>query len=165
MTGRGYLFALDPAEVRLALGCMTSGDLGALLAGWRGGALTAELDKAWLTIDRCLGAGGKSGASAALLGGIPVVRARDVIASLIPADQVVEVARVLEGLDLDTFRDCFEASLTGEPDGESEELDLLYAWGWFQRLRGLYRAAAAARRAVLFAGELRPGSWPSNAAA
>jgi hypothetical protein len=164
MTGRGYLFALDPDEVRLALACTTAADLGLLLEAFRADIRTAELDKAWLSIDRCLS--GKPGPlSVALLGGRPVLRAAELVASLTPAEAVAEVARALEEVDEDRFRTCFEATLTGEPDGESDELDLLYAWGWFQRLRSLYRAASAERRAVLFAGELRPGAWRRSAAA
>jgi len=165
MTGRGYLFALDPDEVRFALSCSSAADLGILLDALRGGVRTAELDKAWIAIDRCLSSGKPGPLSAALLGGRPVLRAAGLVASLTPAEVVGEVAEALEAVDEDGFRACYEASVTGEPDGESEELDILYAWGWFQRLRALYRSAARERRAVLFAGELRPGAWHPAAAA
>jgi len=165
MTGRGYLFALDPDEVRVALSCGTAAELEALLDALRNGVHTAELDKAWVALDRCLSYGRPGPLSGAILGGRPVLRAADLVVSLAPAEDVAGIASALEEVDEDRFRACYEAAITGEPDGESEELDILYAWGWFQRLRALYRSAARERRAVLFAGELRPGAWHPAAAA
>ena len=155
MIGRGYLFALRPEEVGMAISCTSASNLHLLLATLGPAGQVAELDKAWLAIDRCLALGFPPGPLAwAVLGGRVVAEGAGLVATLVPPEDVVAVAQAVERIEEETFRDGFAAIAGPEPDGESEELDVLYAWGWFQRLRALYRRAADARQAVLFAGEL-----------
>ena len=155
MLGRGYLYALHPEEARLAEACTDAAEMRVLLEAWRhAGARISELDVAWLAIHRSL-AHGDSGSllARAVLGGRLVTDDQELLATLVRASEVAAVAGALETLSEDDFRDRCFATHAPEPDGESEELDLLYAWGWFQRLRGHYREAAGAGCAVLFAAQ------------
>lgn len=155
MLGRGYLYALRPDEARLAEACMDAAEMRVLLEVWRrAGTRISELDVAWLAIHRSL-AHGDSGSllARAVLGGRLVTDDQELLATLVGVGEVTAVARALETLSEDDFRDRCTATHAPEPDGESEELDLLYAWGWFQRLRGHYRDAACAGCAVLFAAQ------------
>jgi len=163
MLGRGYLYALRPEEARLAEVCVGAAEIRVLLEVWRrAGARVSELDVAWLAIHRSLAHGDAGGLlSRAVLGGRLVTDDQEILATLVHAAEVDAVARALETLSEDDFRDRCSASQGAELDGESEELDLLYAWGWFQRLRGHYRDAARAGCAVLFAAQK---SWSGAAA-
>lgn len=165
MAGRGYIFALEPDEVRALLECTSHAQVQAVLDPLCDGPRRSELDRAWVALDRCLSNGRPGGPLArAILGGKPVAATPWQVLRLVPADQVELVAVELGDVTEDLFRARFEATAGPEPEGESEELDLLYAWGWFQKLRAFYRAAAEAGRAVVFAGELRRQQWRQRAA-
>jgi hypothetical protein len=167
MLGRGYLYALRPGEARVMEASSSARDVRVLLEVLRtAGARIAELDKAWLPIHRALALGERDGVlSRAVLGGQVVTDGEGLVATLVSAVEVEAVARALEALTEDDFRDRYAACLDGEPDGETEELDLLYAWGWFQRLRAHYGAAASAGDAVLFAAQVWPADERRGAAA
>lgn len=167
MIGQGYLFALGAEELNLALSYAHRADLQRLVERMSPTGQVAELDKAWLAIDRCLALGFPAGAlTQAVLGGVVVADRAGILATLVAPEEVPTVAAALQEVEEEAFRDGFAACAGPDPDGESEELDLLYAWGWFQRLRALYRRAADEGRAVLFAGELWPGAArPAEAAA
>src|SRR5512139_1864147 len=155
MAGRGYLFALEPEEVRELVARPGAAQVQALLDPLYEGPRWAELDRAWTSIDRCLAAGRPTGPLArAILGGKPVAATPWQVIRLVPEAEAALVAAELADVDEASFRARFEATAGPEPEGESEELDLLYAWGWFQKLREFYRAAAEAGRAVVFAAEL-----------
>jgi len=166
MIGRGYLFALGPEELNLALSHAHRRELQMLVDRFAPTGQVAELDKAWLAIDRCLALGFPEGPiTRAVLGRAVVADRAGILATLVPPEEVPVVARELERVGEETFREGFEACAGPDPDGESEELDVLYAWGWFQRLRALYRRAAGEGRAVLFTAELWPGAAREAAAA
>jgi hypothetical protein len=166
MAGRGYLFALEPDEVRELCACAGAAQVHALLDPLCQGPRWAELDRAWVAIDRCLAAGRPTGPLArAILGGKPVKATPWQVVRLVPEAETALIAAELAEIDEDTFRSRFETTAGPEPEGESEELDLLYAWGWFQKLRVFYRAAAESGRAVVFAAELRRQQWRPRAVA
>jgi hypothetical protein len=168
MLGRGYLFALAPDEVALLSRCEGQGEVLVLLEVLRvAGAPCSEVDKAWLALHRCLSSDDRDAPLARAVLGRKVLLDRDgALATVLPAEEVGEVARALDTIGEAEFRVRWVNAGDGEgPDGESEELDLLYAWSWFQRLRDHHRAAARAGRAVLFTARLWAASARPGAAA
>jgi hypothetical protein len=157
--GRGLLFALGPDALAVALALGEAADLARLRDRLeRTGARVADVDKSWPILHRCLGcAGGGSPLARAVLGGRPLSEVRGTVTSLVDAAEVGDIWRALEALDEETFRGCYDTT-QGDPDGESEEMDRLYAWDGFKKVRALYRAAAAEGRAVLFVARAAAGS-------
>jgi hypothetical protein len=158
MFGRGYLFAIseDELEEFLSTGSADARErwIGRLIEGWDARHL-AEVDKAWPAIHRCLSAG-PTGAPqdpslrAALLGGIAVAASAARVASVVGREAVPRVAAALARIDEAQLRERFYDSLDQDTEAESEELEFLYTWQWFERVRDLYVSAAREGRAVLF---------------
>jgi hypothetical protein len=156
MPGRGFLLALNDGEVEALASCETAEARERWIAAWLEGcdaARLAEVDRAWLSIHRCLADGGDA-ASEELVRAVPggPALATPGIASytIVPRAVVPAVARALGGLDEDAFRARFFRTLPPVAQDDSDELDFLYTWQWFLRVRAHYARAAADGRAVLF---------------
>jgi hypothetical protein len=152
MPGRGYLLAISEAQAEALRACRTIPALERWVAALRGSRdrpRFAEVDKAWSAIHRCLAV--DHAREPRLAQAFPATPERETIpALLVPAEAVTRVSVALEAIDEAVLRARFFATLRGEPDDDSAELDFLYTWQWFQRVRELYRVASADGRAVLF---------------
>jgi hypothetical protein len=154
MRGRGVLFALSPLDAECIRHCPDGAALARYvveLAETLPSGHHAELDGAWLPIHFSLAADPRHDlAAGALLGGEPIPPGPETSAVLQPADRVPAIAEALAAVDERAFRAGFAATAR-DVDGEFFERDLAVVWGWFQRLRALYRRAARDGRAVLLA--------------
>jgi hypothetical protein len=158
MPGRGYLLAISETQGKALFACRTVRALERWVAALRGSRdrpRFAEVDKAWPAIHRCLVA--DHAREPELARAFPATPERGSLAVLlVPAAAVARVTDALDAVDEPVLRARFFATLEGEPDDDSAELDFLYTWQWFQRVRDLYRVAFAERRAVLFTvGDVR----------
>lgn len=166
MPARGYLFALGEAQLEALRGSEAAADrdrwVTRLLTAWDRPHVE-EVDKAWPAIRRSLARGGDAD-DPDLARALPAAPdgAAGPPALVVPPEIVPRVARALDGLGEEAFRERFFATLDGEPDDESAELDYLYTWQWFQRVRALYRRAAAEGRAVLFTAREERGAGPGG---
>jgi len=115
-----------------------------------------ETDKAWDAIHRCLTDGklgfenGTFPLNAVILGGKQLYRGEDYIVSLVEPKFVPLVAEALCAVDQEALRQGYERISQANYDGEIGEEDFEYTWQWFKELPGLFREAAAAKRAVVF---------------
>jgi hypothetical protein len=156
MPGRGFLLALDDGDVESLRACATAEARERWITAWLDGfdaARLGEVDRAWPSIHRCLADGGDAGSEElvrALPNGPDPARAGIASHALVPRELVPAVARALGDLDEDAFRSRFYRTLPPVAQDDSDELDFLYTWQWFLRVRALYARAAADGRAVLF---------------
>jgi hypothetical protein len=180
MYGRGYLFAITDDALEEFLGKRSADArerwIGGLLEAWDP-AYAAEVDKAWPAIHRCLstaahGEPPEQALRTVLLGGIAVSASASRVASIVGREAVPKVAEALARILEPELRQRFYDSLDHDAEAESEELEFLYTWQWFERVRDLYRRAAGEGRAVLFTvrepadERATPGSrWSFGAAA
>ena len=115
-----------------------------------------ETDKAWDAIHRCLTDGklerdnGTFPLNAVIMGGKQLHKGDDYIISLVTPEQVRSIAEALKSIDKARFRTGYEKIKQGDYDGEIDEEDFEYTWGWFNDLPSLYQKAAQNGRSILF---------------
>jgi hypothetical protein len=73
--------------------------------------------------------------------------------SLKTPEQVVAISAALESLTEAEFRRRYDQIDSESYDGELDDEDFEYTWGWFQGVRHLYSRAAAEQRYVLFTAD------------
>jgi hypothetical protein len=160
MTARGVHFAITSNQLASVLAASDDDDLMNAIArieeAWDNDHL-AESDKAWDAIHRCLTDGSllyESGAyplNHVICGGRQLHRGDDCTVSLVAPEQVKDVAAAIDPLTEHWMRERYFSLLeAGGYDGEIGEQDFRYTWTWFEKVRELYRKAAASGRAVIF---------------
>jgi len=113
-------------------------------------------DTAWEAIHCCLTDSDKADSKAgeaplnlAVLGGQRVLQSEKAhIIRLIEADQVMEVAAALKGLDKSWMEGMFKKH---SPDDGQDVIDV--TWDWFDKMRAFFGRAAKNGRAVLFTAD------------
>jgi hypothetical protein len=116
----------------------------------------AESDKAWDAMHRCLTGGelefgnGAYPLSHCVLGPRQLLEGEDYIVSLILPNEVRDVAKALEGISRDWFRQqystCVPRGYAPEYGPEDEE----YTWSSFEAVRSLFEKAAQRGRPIIF---------------
>jgi len=152
VTPRGFLFALDDGDVQRVTDAGAL-DLHAVLEPlWGQADRVIEADRAWRDIHRALALNDPEGvlSRALLVGQAPGGSSSRIVL----AREVEATSRALARIDYDDFRDRFISCLPGDPDEEGDAVKAAYAYRWFTCLQAFYRAAASARRAVLFTVDL-----------
>ncbi len=88
-----------------------------------------------------------------MLGGKLLYTDSDYIMSLKTPKQVTAIASALEVLTEAEFRQRYYQIDSQSYDGELDDEDFEYTWGWLQGVRQLYLRAAAEQRYVLFTAD------------
>jgi hypothetical protein len=118
-----------------------------------------ESDKAWDAIHRCLTGGtldpdaGSYPLNLCILGGKQLHSGDHYIVSFVSVDQVRDVARGLESITQEWFRNQYfsmDPQTYGSPEAPWGEEYFEYTWSNFEDIRTFYRRAAADGRAVIF---------------
>lgn len=161
MAGRGVLFAVESAEAE-RLTRMSDTELMEAVEDleerWEDG-FVAELDKAWDAIHRCLTDGkleydnGQFPLNRCVLGARRLME-EEYLVAMTDVGEVAAVVAALEQVTDFVLRAAYD-SLDGDEYefGLSDE-DFAYTWDNFEAARELWRAAAAAGRAVVFTVDL-----------
>jgi hypothetical protein len=119
-------------------------------------AWLAMNDKAWDAMHRCLSNGtiyydeGEYPLNRTVLGGKHLYDEDDYIVAYVAPNEVKDVAAALAPLTEADLRARYDAIDPDDYDGEQGESDFKYTWEYFQRVRDLYKKAAADGRAVVF---------------
>jgi hypothetical protein len=119
-------------------------------------AWLAESDKAWDAIHRCLSNGtlyydeGEYPLNLAVLGGRHLYDADDYVVAYVPPHEVKDVAAALGPITKEAFRQRYDAIDPDDYEGAHGPEDFDHTWSWFERVRDLYKKAAADGRAVVF---------------
>jgi len=156
---RGVHFALAEDDVRRLLAADGNEAILSIVAEiekrWDE-AWLAESDKAWDAMHRCLSNGtlyydeGEYPLNRTVLGGKHLYDAEDTVVAYVAPSEVKDVAAALAPLTEEAFRTRYDAIDPDEYNGEHGKEDFDTTWSWFQRVRDLYRKAAAGGRAVVF---------------
>jgi hypothetical protein len=159
MACRGVHFAITPSQAEQLLAAAGDHAVMALVEQieetWDRDNL-AESDKAWDAMHRCLTDGrlaygnGPYPLNHCVLGPRQLYHADDYIVSLVSPEEVQAVARALEPISAEWFRDQYANVVPADYAPEYGPEDLEYTWSWFQRVRALYQQAAARGRAIIF---------------
>jgi hypothetical protein len=121
---------------------------------WDDDRLTADTDKAWDAMHRCLTDGsldpdaGEYPLNLTILGGRHLHE--DCYVVHVDASEVRDVAVALRGIDQTWLRARFDAIDDPEYGGAGDDEDFEYTWTNFVDVRDFYGRAAAAGRAVIF---------------
>jgi hypothetical protein len=160
MAGRGVHFAITPAQEKQLLAAKSDrklmGLVGKIEEAWEK-PFVCETDKAWDAIHRCLTDGSLLYVSGAyplnhcICGGRQLFRGRSYTVSYVSAPQVKEVVSALARITRAWMRKRYDQLDPEEYDEvEMGDEDFSYTWENFLDLRRFYKAAAEARRAVIF---------------
>lgn len=159
MPCRGVYFALTADEAKSLL---AADDNDAVLAALeeiekkRDETWLAVVDKSWDAMHRCLSNGtlyydeGEYPLNRTVLGGKHLYDGDDYIVSFVPPNEVKDVAAALAPITEGELRKRYDALDPDDYDGPHGEQDSSYTWDYFQVVRGLYKKAAEAGRAVVF---------------
>ncbi|MER5458959.1 DUF1877 family protein [Micromonospora sp. NPDC002389] len=149
-TERALLVAADQGD---------SGGVGEILESieesWTDGELTADTDKAWDAVHRCLTDGtldpdaGTYPLSHTVLGGRHLHDQYYVV--YVSAAEVREVADALREVQPAWLRRRFDAVDDPSYLGAQDDADFAYTWDGFTEIRALYERAAAGRAVVFTA--------------
>ncbi len=116
----------------------------------------AESDKAWDAMQRAFTDGSPDAGpdgfplSHVIIGGRPLYSDDDYVMTLKTPEEVRAISTALEGITREDFRQRYDRIDPQEYGQELDDSDFDYTWHWFENVRGLYRRAATAGRAVLF---------------
>ena len=155
----GMHFALDAGDLAQLLAAGGDGELVEVAEEIEEsyyGEWSMGTDKAWDAIHRCLTDGalafdsGYYPLSHVVLGGRQIHGDDDYVVALVTAEQVVDVAQALDGVDEAWMREQFFGLEFDDYDGARDEDDFRYTWTNLEDLRVFYRRAAQARRSVIF---------------
>jgi hypothetical protein len=155
---RGVLFAIDADTAEGLIGAESDDELMELVEeleeAWVEEHL-AETDKSWDAMHRALtdgtlGTRGGALLGRAILGGQHLHEGDGYIVSLVPADEVPEVAQALAGVDEAAFRERYFRLVPRDYAPEYGEEDAGYTWGYLKDVAALYARAAANGRSVVF---------------
>ena len=162
MTARGVLFAVTSDDERRLLAAGDDDAVGELVEEieerWEDG-FVAETDKAWDAIHRALTDGrlrydaGEPPVNRAILGGRLLTSGEDGLVVYTPAADVAAVSAALAEVSEAQFADGYWRIDPADYGPEHGDEDLAYSWDYFAGVRELWRAAAAADRAVIFTVE------------
>lgn len=156
---KGIHFAVPPAEARRLLEAEGDDAVREILEDFEERSEAAprlELGTVWDPIHRCLSNGtlfydeGEYPLNHAVLGGRHLYSGDDRIVSFVDAAQVPEVARALQGVSEDWFRERYQQIDPDDYEGPYGEEDLRRAWEGFRDLRRFFARAAEEGRAVVF---------------
>ncbi len=120
-------------------------------------AWLAESDEAWDAMHRSLSNGtlfydeGEYPLNRAVLGGKHLYDGDDIVVAYVPPHEAKDVAAALAPVTEEAFRKRYDAVDPDDYEGEHGEEDFKATWGAFQAVRALYKKAAEAGRAVVFA--------------
>jgi hypothetical protein len=119
-------------------------------------AWLAESGNAWDAMHRSLSNGtlyydeGEYPLNRAVLGGKHLYDGDDHVVAYVPPHEVKDVAAALAAITGDAFRKRYDAIDPDDYEGEHGQEDFDDAWSGFERVRDLYKKAAADGRAVVF---------------
>jgi hypothetical protein len=156
---RGVLFAITHETVEALLAAASDDEVreivGSVEDAWDEERL-AETDKAWDAMHRALSDGSLDAeasdapSSRAILGGRHLYEEDDYIVSLVLANDVPEVARALEAIGDDGFRERYSRLVPRDYAPEYGQEDLDYTAAYFKEVVKLYTRAASEGLAVIF---------------
>lgn len=160
MPQRGVYFALLPVDVEKLRNAESDEQLRAVIQDdieerWDEPWLF-QTDKGWAGIHRCLTDGrlaydnGEYPLRACVLGGEQLYEGDDFVVSLLPPEQVDDVASALAPIDKPSLRTRYDAIDPTEYGTQLSDDDFEYLWNCFVGLPAFFRKAASAGRAVVF---------------
>jgi hypothetical protein len=163
MSARGVHFAVTPMQEKTLLGAKSDRKLMDLVEeieeAWEE-PFVCETDKAWDAIHRCLTDGsllyvsGEYPLNHCICGGRQLFRGRDYTVSYVSASQAKDVAKALPKITKAWMRKRYDKLDPEEYDEvEKGDEDFNYTWDNFLELRGFYKKAAEAGRAVIFTAD------------
>ncbi|HXG61553.1 MAG TPA: DUF1877 family protein [Planctomycetota bacterium] len=156
---RGVHFAIVPSEAQRLLDAEGDDAVREVLEDFEArpeAAPRLDLGTVWDPIHRCLSNGtlfydeGEYPLNHAVLGGRHLYSGDERVVSFVEAGQVPEVARALQGVSEDWFRERYQEIDPDDYDGPYGEEDLRRAWEAFRDLRRFFARAAEEGRAVVF---------------
>lgn len=158
MSARGVLFALDDAQQDVLSAAVSDEEVVNVVAQiaeqWDREWLF-ETDKAWDAIHRSLTDGkleyanGEYPLNHCILGGYQLHEGSGWVVSVVPAEQVKDVAEALKSIDKNRLRKGYDA-IQPDYDGEVSAEDFEYTWANFEGLPEFYAKVAKDDRAVVF---------------
>jgi len=159
MASRGVHFAITTEQMNALLEADEDGTIEEIIEeieeAWDEDNL-AESDKAWDAMHRVLTDGQlefgdpDQPLSLCVLGPRQLHEDDDYLVSLVLPAEVTAVAKALEGVSEEWFRQQYETVVPKDYSPEYGPEDLEYTWSNFQDVRQLFRKAAERKRAVVF---------------
>jgi hypothetical protein len=159
MATRGVHFAITAEQMKELLEADEDGTIQEIIEeieeAWDTDYL-AESDKAWDAMHRILTDGQlefgdpDQPLSLCVLGPRQLHEDDDYIVSLVLPAEVPAVAKALEGVSEEWFRQQYETVVPKDYAPEYGPEDLAYTWSNFQDVRKLFQKAAKSKRAVVF---------------